>query len=77
MSSDNQKNKMDPVGYRFASIRIDDANQIKDYCKTRKDIFGKDKFSCKSCPYSSHYSIGCMFTRQPNTWRTDVNPLIL
>lgn len=77
MSSKDQENKTDPVGYRVTSIRVDDAKQIEKYCKARKRTFAKDKFSCRGCPYSSHYDIGCMFARQPNTWRTDINMLIL
>lgn len=77
MSSKNQENKTDPVGYRVTSIRVDDAKQIEAYCKARKRTFAKKKSSCVGCIYSSHYDIGCMFARQPDTWRTDINMLIL
>ena len=77
MSSENQVNKTDPVEYRATSIRVDDAKQIEKYCKTRSNIFDDAKLSCEGCPYSSHYDIGCIFAREPNTWRTDIDMLIL
>ena len=77
MPSKNQENKTDPVGYRVTSIRVDDAKQIEAYCKTRKRTFGKKKPSCIGCIYSSRNDIGCIFARQPDTWRTNIDMLIL